>query len=323
MLDMDEPGRIAAKECAALMTPGKAYVADLPYKDANECHVNDRSDAIPTAIWGAKPYRPDGIVDGASITRESLKAAQAVGYTLPYPELNRRLGGLREREITVLTSGTGMGKSTLAREVGYHLHQVHGLTIGNIFLEESKEKTAQGYVAIDNNVPLGKLRADTSILTDEQWDDSLAKVVQQRMYFYDHFGSLDSANLVSKIRYMRIGLGCNFVILDHISIVTSGEVSSSEGERKDIDILMTNLRSLVEQTGVGIIAIVHLSQPKGTPHEEGGRVTMSQLRGSGSLKQIPDSIVAIEGDQQGDDSNLRLTRVLKRGHRAYASVYRV
>jgi twinkle protein len=93
--------------------------------------------------------------------------------------------------------------------------------------------------------------------------------------------------------------------------VISGQESSGEGERKDIDRLMTKLRQLAEKTGVGIIAIVHLRQPEGKPHEEGGRVTLSQLRGSGSLKQLSDNVVAIERNQQGSDPNQSVIRVLK------------
>jgi twinkle protein len=312
MFDMDEPGQLAATECADLLTPGKVKIATLPLKDANECLQEGRGDEVISAIWGAKVYRPDGIISGTEITRETLQAASPKGYTLRYPVLSDKIGGLREGELTMLTAGSGIGKSTLAREIAYGLHQDHAVTVGNIYLEEGTAKTAQGYIAIHNDVSLGDLRRDPSILTDEQWDKSLAEVIHQRMYFYDHFGSLDSDHLLSKINYMKVSLGCNFVILDHISIVISGNESSGEGERRDIDMLMTKLRSLVERTGVGIIAIVHLSQPKGKSHEEGGRVTLSQLRGSGSLKQLSDNVIALERDQQNvKDKNKTTIRILK------------
>lgn len=309
--DNDEPGKVAAKAVANILPPGKSYIVKGDLKDANEYLKAQRSGEIVNLIWRAEPYRPDGIVAGLEITLESLREAVAVGYALPYPHLSEMLHGLRKRELTLLTAGSGIGKSTLSREIAFHLHQAHGLTIGNVYLEESKEKTAQGYIAIYNNVPLGNLRENPGILADAVWDRSLAKVVHQRMFFYDHFGSLDSSNLLGKLRYLAVGCKCDFIILDHISIVVSGQESSSEGERKDIDILMTNLRSLVENTGVGVIAIVHLSKPPGVSHEEGGRVTLTHLRGSGSLKQLSDNVVAMERDQQGEHSDESLLRVLK------------
>lgn len=310
--DMDESGQKAARECIDLFSPGKAKLAHLPLKDANECLTGGKGQDVISAIWNAKAYRPDGIIGGEEMSLEELMSPSAAGFALQYPKLSAMLHGLRKRELTLLTAGSGIGKSTLARQIAYQLHQTHGLTIGNVYLEESAAKTAQGYIALDNNIALGRLREDPSLLTTEQWTSSKARVVDDRMFFYKHFGSLDSDNLLSKLRYMAKGLGVDFIVLDHISIVVSGQESSQEGERKDIDRLMTKLRSLVEETGVGIIAIVHLKQPEGTPHEEGGRVTLSQLRGSGSLKQLSDNVVALERDQQNAEAaNICLVRILK------------
>lgn len=311
--DQDDPGHLAAEEAAAALPIGKAFVMTLPRKDANEVLVQDGPEVLVKAFWNAKPYRPDGIISGSELTVSALKEAAAVGYELPYPKLQEMMLGLRKGELTLLTAGTGIGKSSLARELAYYLHQTHGCSIGNVFLEESTLKTGQALVAIHNNVPLGKLRADPSILTDEQWDDAFEKVIKERMWFFKHFGSLESDNLLSKIRYLGTVCGADFVILDHISIVVSGQEGSGEGERRDIDRLMTKLRSLVEETGIGVIAIVHLNKPEGKAHEEGGRVTLSNLRGSGALKQLSDNVIAMERNQQaeGEERMLNHLRVLK------------
>lgn len=310
--DMDEPGRKAATEVASLLPPGKAKIVSTQgYKDCNEMLQAGKTKDIMVAVWEARPFRPDGIVSGGELTLADIQKKAAMGYSLPYPGLNEKLHGLRKGELTLLTAGSGIGKSTLAREIAFHLHQEHGCTIGNIFLEESVEKTVQGYVAIDNNVPLGSLRENPGILTDAQWSASYEKVVKTRQWFHRHFGSLESARLLDKMRYMVVALGVDFIILDHISIVISGMEASQEGERRDIDKLMTRLRALVEETGVGVIAIVHLNQPDGRAHEEGARVSLNNLRGSGALKQLSDNVVALERDQQGDEPDVSLARVLK------------
>lgn len=303
MFDNDPEGRKASNECAELLTPGKAKIARLPLKDANAMLTANRADEIVNAIWGAKVYRPDGIIAGHDLTFEDMTVGGAVGIELPYPRLNAMLRGLRKRELTLVTAGTGIGKSTLARELGYYLNQ-RGQAVGNVFLEESVQKTAMGYVAIDRDIPLGDLRVDPSLLSKEQWEESMLRTVSNgRVYFYNHFGSLESGNLLSKLKYLATGLSVDFIILDHISIVVSGIESSIEGERKDIDILMTRLRQLIEMTGVGVIAICHLKKSSGRPHEEGGSVHLDDLRGSGSLKQLPDNILAMERDMIGEDED--------------------
>jgi twinkle protein len=115
------------------------------------------------------------------------------------------------------------------------------------------------------------------------------------------------------MRYLAKVEQCDFIVLDHVSIVTSGLESSSEGERKDIDILMTRLAQLVQETGVGVIGIVHLKRTQGTSFNEGGQVSLSDLRGSASLEQLSFTVLALERDQQADaaDRDISQIRVLK------------
>ena len=312
MFDMDKPGRDAIEEAAALLPIGKVAIANLTEKDANEVLIKHGPAQIVQAFWDAKPWRPDGIIDGAEFTLEKVKQAANVGFSISLPKLQEMVLGIRKAELTLLTAGSGIGKSTWARELAYELHEKHGCHIGNVYLEEQNVKTVQGYVAIDQGVPLGRLRQDPTILTDEQWQSSLTRVVNKGMYFYDHFGSLAADNLISKLRFLAKVCKVDFTVLDHISIVTSGIESGSEGERKDIDVLMTRLQSLTQETGMGIIAIVHLKRSQGKTFNEGSQISLSDLRGSASLEQLSDNVYALERDQQSEDRrDFSVVRVLK------------
>jgi twinkle protein len=317
MFDEDKPGRVAAEAAAAILPPGKAHIAKLPAgcKDPNEVLLKHGKAALVRAQWDAKEWRPDGIVSGKEFTRERLKKAVVKGYTMRLPGLQEKMLGIRKREITLFTAGSGVGKSTTARQLEYELHQdFPELKFANVYLEEPNEETAQAFVALHTRVPKSKLRFDPDVITDAQWDDALEKVVHQRMWFYNHFGSLESTNLLTKLRYFATVCEVDFIVLDHISIVTSGVESSSEGERKDIDILMTRLSSLTQETGVGIIAIAHLKRAQGKTFTEGDQVSLSDLRGSASLEQLSHNVIAAERDQQADDDTDKDTvryRILK------------
>lgn len=311
MFDMDKAGRDAVEEVAPMLPPGKAAVAVLPRKDANEVLLHEGPATILKCFWDAPFWKPDGIVAGEEFTLEKVKQAAVVGFEYPYPKLQEKVLGIRKGELTLWTAGSGIGKSTIVRELGYYLHESCSCYVGNVFLEENNTKTAQAYVAIDNSVPLGRLRFDTSLLSDDQWRASLDRVVRRGMWFYNHFGSLESKNLITKLRYLATVCKVDFILLDHVSIVTSGLESSKEGERKDIDILMTRLRSLIEETGVGVIAIVHLKRAEGKNFNEGGQVSLNDLRGSASLEQLSDNVFALERNQQGANPTRMTVRVLK------------
>ena len=100
-----------------------------------------------------------------------------------------------------------------------------------------------------------------------------------------------------------------WIILDHLSILMSG--NESHDERKLIDVTMTKLRSFVEETGVGMILISHLKRPQGDKgHEDGQQVSLGQLRGSHSIVQLSDMVIALERNLSSGQNNAAI-RVLK------------
>ena len=101
------------------------------------------------------------------------------------------------------------------------------------------------------------------------------------------------------------------IVLDHLSIVVS-EFADSQ-ERTAIDVTMTKLRALVEETGCGMILVSHLKRSDGRAHEEGGNVSLAQLRGSHSIAQLSDMCIGLERSQQaeGDEQYLSHIRILK------------
>lgn len=313
MFDQDEAGRAALEVACELLPMGKVKIVKLKRKDANEVLTEDGPGDLIRAFWDAERYMPQGIVDGKTFTRDSLKKAVQPGFELPYPLLQEKVMGIRKGEITMLTAGSGIGKSSWARELAYMLNQTYGCKIGNIYLEETNAQTAQAYIALHSDMPLRKIMFNSDALSDEQWDRGLHDVVHNGMWFFDHFGSLASDELINKMRYLAKVEKVDFIVLDHVSIVTSGLESSGEGERKDIDILMTRLAQLVQETGVGIIAIVHLKRTQGTSFNEGGQVSLSDLRGSASLEQLSYNVYALERDQQASaaERDVSQIRVLK------------
>ncbi len=219
--------------------------------------------------------------------------------------------GVRKGELYLFTAGSGVGKSTLVHEIGYHFLMNHGLSLGIMALEESKKRTAERYIGIHLGKPVHVTHDGTE---EEDLRRAWAEVLDNdRFWLYDHFGSSDIETLMNKIRYMAVSLGIDFLVLDHISIIVSGLDEIGESERKTIDKLMTELRSLVEETGIGVLAIVHLKRPdKGKAFTEGRQISLSDLRGSGALEQLSDGVIGLERDQQDTEKqNVATLRILK------------
>lgn len=306
MFDNDTAGQDAMHECAKLLSPGKAHIAQLPLKDASDMLVAGRGSEVIDAIWGAKQYRPDGIVNAADLwdTVSGSNESFRVPYT--FEGLNKSTHGIGLRELTTITAGTGVGKSAFVREIAYDLLMNKDMTVGMMMLEEGLRRTMQGILGIHMNKVL---HVDSTIDEGELRKSFDAVTKNNRLHLYDSFGSTDPDVLIEKLRYMAVGLGCNFIVFDHISIAIAG---LDVDDRKALDIMVTKLRSLVEETGVGILMVAHLRRLEGNKgHENGVTTSLSHLRGSQSIAQTSDVVIGLERDQQGENRNTTTVRILK------------
>lgn len=299
--------RKIAEDCSSLLSPGKAKIASLN-TTVNDYLINNKGYEVTDAIFKAKTHRLDGIVNSRDIL-DLVKVKPVKGLQLPYPEFNKMTLGIRKKELWVVCAGSSVGKSSWFAEVAYEIAVNQNKKIAYIALEESVGQSGQRFISIKLNKPIHINRDgvdDTDI--EKAFDETLAS---GNVEFYDHFGSLESENLISKIRYLIKACGCEYVFLDHISMAVSG--LSDGDERRIIDNLMTKLRSLVEETGAWLGVISHLTRSKnGASHEEGGQTSLSQLRGSHSIAQLADMVIGIERDLQSSEvgkySKLRILK---------------
>lgn len=306
MFDMDEAGRAAAIECAKLLPPGKAKIANLKdAKDANELLTSGRGTEIVDAIWGATVYRPDGIVNAADLWDRISSDDLVSSVDYPYSALTEKTGGIRKGELVTITAGSGIGKSLFCREIAYKLMQDEGWRVGYVALEENTKRSVLGFMGIHVNKPLHTHPEEVK----EHFD--AFKTVTKNLYLYDSFGSVEPDNLIERLRYLAVGMQCDALVLDHISIAISG--LEEIDERRALDVMMTRLRSLVEETGVAMFVVSHLKRPSMSDkgHEQGLQTSLAQLRGSHAIAQLSDMVIGLERNQQGDNPNETVVRVLK------------
>lgn len=336
--DMDDPGIKAANEVAELLPPGKCKIAKLPYKDANECLVNAHTKQLVSCIWEAQQYSPDEILHISKVVDATEAVTNNRVYPFPYDGLSEFLIGQRSGEITLWCSGTGSGKSTILRELMHH-HLVEGRSVGCIMLEESPQETMDDMISLLLNKPVRAIRACRMMnelrvamgkkpinmailddLTDEEYAAAKNQLCQTNFYIYDHLGNNAMQNLLARMEFMAVSLKVDVIVLDHITAAAAGLMSMADkdiegggSERIIIDTLMKELRALAVRTGVHIDIVSQLKKSE-KAYEEGDRITLQDLRGSGALASVPNTVIALERDRQNTDekvANTTIVRVLK------------
>ena len=306
--DNDEAGQKAAKEAAGVLPPGKVFIGFLEdYKDASEALQAGETEAVRAVCnYDHIQYQPDGIVDAKTLLNLITTPLPPSDHDYPFQGLQGKLHGIRYGELVTITAGSGIGKSSFCRAIATHLLD-KGERVAFLALEESMRRTSLGLMSVASNRSLHLGEQQRSELT-EIFDKTIAK---WNLHLFDGFGSYDPDHIYNRIEYLAAGLDTKVIFLDHLSILLSG--LENDNERVMIDRTMTKLRSLVERTGIALFLVCHTTTPpNGQSHEEGGRVQLRSLRGSRSIGQLSDSVIALERNQQsGSERDATTVRVLK------------
>ena len=316
--DNDKAGKEAAVKVARLFKPSKAKILNLPngWKDPNDMLRSNKHKEFVEAWWAAKVYTPSGVINISEQRDKFHNREKKQSIPFPYEGLNDKLYGLRQGELLTLTGGTGLGKSSVTRELEHWLIKQTKDNVGIIALEEDWRRTIDGILSIEANARLyiDQVRERFSKEELDKFFDVLYDGDNKnRVWVHSHFGTNDIDDIFTKLRFMIIGCDCKWVVVDHLHMLVS---AVHEGdERRAIDTIMTRLRSLVEETGAGIILVSHLRRVDGNKgHENGIEVSLSHLRGSNSIGQLSDCVIALERNQQSDDPDEARTtkmRILK------------
>ena len=305
--DMDEVGRKAAKECASLLSFGKAKIMFLPLKDPNKMLQEHREKELYSATWQAEDYHPDNITDGTDKWEEINKPVEW-GLSYPWEGLTQLTYGIRVPEMICFGAGTGMGKTELFKEIEAHFILQHKVPIGIIHLEENVTDTILGLMSKHSSILFHI--PDTQYTPEEKRKAYDETIGTGRVIIYDGFGTTDFKTIKDNIRYMVKGKDCKFIFLDHITALADGVTNSGEVNQKMRNII-SELASLTRELQFTLILISHLRKPEGKPHEEGGRVHLDDLYGAAALKQWCSYVFGLERNQQAKNLKKRNQTALR------------
>lgn len=285
--DSDEPGIKAAKEVAQLFEPGKVRILKLDRKkDANDYLMAGLVKEYINEWHRAPVYMPDGLQLGndPALLTEIIKYKEPRSIPYPWRGLNYKTYGIRTSELVLLTADTGVGKTSIMKEIEYtlltHPELVEeGVGVGFLHLEEPKRDLALGLMSIHKNKPYHF--PDVERTEAELTDAYNAVLNTERVVIWDHFGSNDIDVVLAKIRHMA-ALGCRYIMVDHLSIIVSDH---SGDERKQLDEISTKIKTLTMNLDIAVFCVIHINR-------------QGQVRGSAGPEQVANIIIRLERDKK-------------------------
>lgn len=321
--DNDGSADEAIKECAELLPPGFCRIVKLPHKDANEMLKEDKMKELIKCIYSAKEFRPDGIEDFGEIEIKDIEEIVNVGAELPYPILNDKIRGLKNKYLYTLVAREKCGKTTVTKEIALHLMK-NNHKVGLLYLEESAAEARISVLAMEKGIPMWQVIENLDLLGGpEKIQEDLADYKNRGMYIYNHKGAFSPETLLKRLHFMALGLGCEFIILDNISISIGGDTNVNE--RKKIDQVVTDCNKIIQNTGVTILNVVHVVKNRGK--DENGNdietITREDIHGSGAFAKFSHVVLGLERDS--DRENVVKLKVLANrvtGKSGYADTLR-
>lgn len=320
-MDGDKAGRESIEKMVQYLPQKKLKIMRMPedMKDPNEFLKAGKAQELVNLFWRAETYTPNDIVNISQMYERLEEFHKSHPCTpTPWQGLNDMIHGTLPGQLVILTGASGAAKSTFMRWWMDYLVQTTDFRVGGLFFEELPEETVMSLMSIKAglNLKVPQIWEQCSKEDLQKWFD-LCKA-DSRIDLYEPTSSTDPDHVCNRILYLARARDCKIIFLDHLHFLTE----SSSDPLHAINKLCNDLCSLCVELGITIIAACHLrkSPNQTTTHEEGNKVTMDDLKGSSTIKQMASTIISVERNGQDPDpikANTSIIRVLK--NRAYGT----
>lgn len=315
--DNDEAGQKAIQECLELFEPGKVKVATWPQfemkdgklaKDANDLLRHGRGGEIRQIIFNAREIKPDDIVTYADIEDKIFESPKN-GWDWPWETLTKLTYGIQREGVITIMSGPAIGKTEFVTEVFCHLIEKYRINVGVLSFEQSPEKT---YRRVIGKFLKKRIHVPGVVYDKEKAREIGKDILDKKLYCYERAGAVSWENVRRKIIYYVKGLDCKVIVIDNLSNIAA---KFDKDERRGIDMAMLEMQELARTLHIPIFLVCHVTPDKTKKAiEEGGRIRITDARGSSGIGNHSDYVFGLERDTTSEDRDVRsllIVRILK------------
>ena len=234
---------------------------------------------------------------------ETVKTLQAQGGEFPgistgLIDLDRRISGLNNSDLIILAARPGVGKSSLAMNIGVEAAKHSGKSVAVFSLEMSRAQLGMRLVSTECLMDNKKLSTGR-IVGEEEWSRvalAVANLSQAKMYIDDD-ASLSVADINAKCRRISdLGL----VIIDYLQLMTSagGAPRASDNRQQVVSDMSRSLKLMAKELNVPVICLSQLSRASAVGQRP---PVLSDLRDSGAIEQDADIVLFIHRESYYED----------------------
>src|SRR3954449_10120860 len=247
-------------------------------------------------------------------TKEALEMAERAlnsgghlsGITTGLDGLNSKIGGLHKSDLIIVAGRPGMGKSSLATNIGCAAAQrllrdsedgiepgkSAGAAVALFSLEMSADQLATRVLAEQSGISSENLRMGRISQTEFRSLARAAAELQTLPLYIDDTPGLTIAALRARARRLKRQKGIGMVIVDYLQLLQgSGKGSAGDNRVQEISEISRGLKQLAKELDLPVIGVSQLS--RAVEQREDKRPQLSDLRESGSIEQDADIVLFV------------------------------
>jgi len=229
--------------------------------------------------------------EAATRLRERKERGQdTTGLSTGYAPLDRKVGGLRPGELTLIASRPGMGKTTFVMNIVLK-HPDTGILW--VSPEVGRENLADKIIAHDGRV--NSLRFRSGLPSEELIGTAqlvATDLSERHVHIYDD-AAPTVAQIESVLKNLKRAEKIELVIIDHLLRLTA-TLDDESSERRIADMVRC-IGNLAKRNNVHVILLTQLNRMcEGRPNK---RPMLSDLQGSGSTEQDADNVWSCYRDE--------------------------
>src|SRR3569833_34461 len=265
------------------------------YKVAEEGGAEGRAKSFSDATKEALEMAERALNSGGHLT----------GFTTGLESLNSKIGGLHKSDLIIVAGRPGMGKSSLATNIGFACAQrllrdredaievakSAGTPVALFSLEMSADQLATRILAEQSGISSENLRMGRISQQEFRQLARAAAELQSLPLYIDDTPGLTIAALRTRARRLKRQKGIGMVIIDYLQLLQGTGRNANDNRVNEISEISRGLKQLAKELDVPVIALSQLS--RAVEQREDKRPQLSDLRESGSIEQDADIVLFI------------------------------
>src|SRR3954462_4896024 len=246
-------------------------------------------------------------------TKEALEMAERAlnsgghlsGLTTGLDSLNSKIGGLHPSDLIIVAGRPGMGKSSLATNIGFASSKRFqqdqedgiepaksaGAAVALFSLEMSADQLATRVLAEQSGISSENLRMGRISQSEFRSLARAAAELQSLPLYIDDTPGLTIAALRARARRLKRQKGIGMVIVDYLQLLQGTGRKANDNRVNEISEISRGLKTLAKELNVPVIGLSQLS--RAVEQREDKRPQLSDLRESGSIEQDADIVLFI------------------------------